>query len=329
MPEILRADDDPEYAVARAASVLNSGGLVALPTETVYGLAARADDAAAVGRIFAAKGRPAHNPLIVHVPDLTAARAVAGHWPAAADRLAAAHWPGPLTLVVERGPAIVEAVTAGGASVALRAPDTRITRAILQRVGRPLAAPSANPSQRISPTTAEHVATGLGDAVDLIVDGGPCTVGLESAVVDLTTDPPRLLRPGTLHLDQLRRTLPTLIEAEPAPSAGTARRASPGLDRRHYAPRTRLVLAGRDELAAAAAALPRPLAAILCTPSAELAAEHRWVLGSDPPAYAAGLFAALHAADRSDCRAILVERPPDDVAWRAVHDRLGRAAEPA
>ncbi|NDC52973.1 MAG: threonylcarbamoyl-AMP synthase, partial [Planctomycetia bacterium] len=175
---------DTLAALDRAAGILSAGGLVAIPTETVYGLAAVATDADAVARIFAAKGRPATNPLIVHVADPAMARGLSSAWPDAAETLAAALWPGPVTLVVPRGGTIPDAVTAGGPTVALRCPAHPLTRLLIEKVGAPLAAPSANRSLAVSPTTAAHVLDGLADRVDLILDGGPCGRGIESTVVD-------------------------------------------------------------------------------------------------------------------------------------------------
>ena len=179
-----------DEAVTRAAELLASGGLVAIPTETVYGLAADALDADAVDRLFAAKGRPASNPLIVHVADTEMARSLAAHWPPMAEQITTRLWPGPVTVIVPRGPQIPDNVTAGGPTVALRCPEHRLTRRLIATLGRPLAAPSANRSMQLSPTTAGHVLEGLGNRIDLILDGGPCGRGIESTVVDCTTDPP-------------------------------------------------------------------------------------------------------------------------------------------
>src|SRR5215207_179752 len=196
--------DAPDAAVREAAAVLRAGGLVAFPTETVYGLGAHALDPAAVERIYQAKGRPAYNPLIVHAADAAAARRLAARWPGAAERLAERFWPGPLTLVVPRSPEIPDAVSAGLATVALRVPAHPVAHALLLAAGIPVAAPSANRSTQISPTTAEHVRRGLGERVDLIVDGGPCPVGIESTVLSLAGPVPTVLRPGTISIDDLR-----------------------------------------------------------------------------------------------------------------------------
>jgi L-threonylcarbamoyladenylate synthase len=194
-------------AVGRAAAMLAGGGIVAIPTETVYGLAAVATNADAVARIFSAKGRPATNPLIVHVADVKAARPLETSWPDTARRLAADHWPGPLTMVLPASPAVPDTVRAGGPTVALRCPEHPVTASLLRILGRPLAAPSANRSGCISPTTASHVAAGLGDEVDLILDGGSCDRGIESTVVDLARETPRVLRPGPISAAGLEASL--------------------------------------------------------------------------------------------------------------------------
>ncbi|HEX8431317.1 MAG TPA: L-threonylcarbamoyladenylate synthase, partial [Longimicrobium sp.] len=228
----------PDPAPIRAAAdVLRAGGLVAFPTETVYGLGAHALSRAAVGRIYEAKGRPSYNPLIVHVADASAARALAARWPAEADVLAAAFWPGPLTLIVPRSAAVPGAVTAGLADVALRVPAHPVARALLEAARIPVAAPSANRSTELSPTTAEHVVRSLGDRVDVVVDGGPCTVGIESTVISLSSKVPTILRPGSISADQLRAVI-----GEVALGGGKAAGAlpSPGMMDRHYAPRAAL-----------------------------------------------------------------------------------------
>jgi L-threonylcarbamoyladenylate synthase len=186
-----------------AAAVLRRGGLVAFPTETVYGLGADATNADAVTKIFAAKGRPSTNPLIVHVADAAVARRYATAWPPAAAQLADRFWPGPLTLVLPKAPDIVPAVTAGLNTVGLRVPDHPVALQLLREFGGAVAAPSANRSNRVSPTTADHVREELGDAVDLVLDGGPCRVGIESTVLDLTTERPTILRPGGLSREQI------------------------------------------------------------------------------------------------------------------------------
>ncbi|MBU6365517.1 MAG: threonylcarbamoyl-AMP synthase, partial [Gemmatimonadetes bacterium] len=194
-------------AIRDAAAALRRGELVAFPTETVYGLGANALDPEAVARVYAAKGRPAWNPLIAHVADVAAARALARHWPPAAERLAAACWPGPLTLVLPKAAHVPDAVTAGRDAVGIRVPDHPVALALLHEAGVPVVAPSANRFTQVSPTTAGHVQEALGDRVAHILDGGPCQVGIESTVLDLTQDPPAILRPGMLDARQLAALL--------------------------------------------------------------------------------------------------------------------------
>ena len=217
--------------IAAAVAVLRRGGLVAFPTETVYGLGADGADPLAVRRIFAAKGRPATNPLIVHVASSTVARRYATAWPATADRLAATFWPGPLTIVLPRDATIADEVSAGRGTVGLRVPDHPLALELLAAFDGPVAAPSANRANHVSPTTADHVRDELGDRVDLILDGGPCAVGIESTVIDLTGGRPALLRPGGISRGQLEAVVGPIDVVQ-----GSA--ASPGQGSRHYAPVT-------------------------------------------------------------------------------------------
>ncbi|NBT13929.1 MAG: threonylcarbamoyl-AMP synthase [Planctomycetia bacterium] len=324
-----------DAALDRAATVLRDGGLVAIPTETVYGLAAVATDDDAVARIFSAKGRPAANPLIVHVADVAMARGIAGAWPAAAERLAAEFWPGPVTLVVPRGPCIAHGVTAGGDTVAIRCPAHPLTRRLIQRVGAPLAAPSANRSLSVSPTTAAHVLESLGDRVDLILDGGPCARGIESTVVDCTTEPPLVLRPGPVGARQLATALGEAVAEGGRPSADGPARA-PGQSARHYAPRTRLEMPAQPPTRVAdLLAAGRRVGWLTTTPAAadvrRLAASRDLVIvpmPSSPEDYAAVLYATLHALDKRDLATIVVDPPPDTEPWRGILDRLTRAATP-
>jgi L-threonylcarbamoyladenylate synthase len=335
MPTLPIDPDDPSpETIARAAAVLRRGGLVAFPTETVYGLGANALDAAAVARIFAAKGRPSYNPLITHVADVAAARRLARRWPESAERLARSFWPGPLTLVVPKRADIPDVVTAGLDSVALRVPAHAVALALLREAGLPVAAPSANRSTRLSPTTARHVEQSLGRGVDLILDAGPTRVGIESAVVDLTGAEPVLLRPGLLGPQDLEPVVGALREAAREPVAGAADdtrpRPAPGMLDRHYAPRAELRLfdpadwARAADLARRAAAEGRTVGALLVAgPAIPGARTAR--LPAEPAAYARRLYAELHALDAA-CDLILAERVPDDASWAAVRDRLERAA---
>ena len=330
-----------EQALDRATRVLIAGGLVAIPTETVYGLAAVALDSMAVQKIFAAKGRPQTNPLIVHVADVAMARSLAGDWPAAAETICELLWPGPITVVVPRAAIVPDVVTAGGSTVALRCPEHRLTRRLIAKLGVPLAAPSANRSLGLSPTTAGHVAESLGNRVDLILDGGPCRHGIESTVVDCTTTPPRILRLGPIHRDQLEKVLGQSVvitsfhgEGTPSQIASGAVARSPGMLVRHYAPRTplqlstcsaqciaRLVQSGKrvgwltfqDERSQLTALAASPSVIILPMPL-------------DPDVFASQLYATLHAIDQRQLDMIVVDMPPATDAWGAIRDRLTRAS---
>lgn len=322
-----------EAAVRKSAALLRAGQVVALPTETVYGLAANALDPAAVARIYEVKGRPAHNPIIVHVADGAAARECADAWPEAARRLADAFWPGPLTLVAIRSVRIPDIVTAGGPTVGIRWPSHPFIQAVIRECGFPLAAPSANLSNRLSPTTADHVRKQIGHRVPLIVDGGPAQVGIESTVVDVTTAPPRVLRPGMVHEESLREVLKTpRTEAEGTPvPAGTLR--SPGLLRRHYAPRAKLTILSWNDDAELRSKL-RPdragrthVIAYQKIPSPEGLAGVS-VIPHDAEAFARALYAELHRCDDLGAEGIVVEAPPETGVWRAISDRLKRASEP-
>jgi L-threonylcarbamoyladenylate synthase len=328
------AAPDP-VAIAEAAAVLRRGGLVAFPTETVYGLGARGLRADEVARIFAAKGRPAGHPLILHVDGEGMARGLARAWPDAASRLANELWPGPLTLVVPRSPVVPPEVSGGLDTVGLRAPSHPIALALIRAVGEPLAAPSANAHMHVSPTTAAHVVRSLGDRVDLVLDGGPTAHGIESTVVAMMA-PPRVLRPGAVSLERLRAIVPEIVY-EQLTVHGDAARASPGMAAKHYAPRTRVVLAprGAEGVGAAIASARRDrggrIAAIVATEGGRIAAAAAApsiVLPDDPEGYARGLFAALHAVDEAGVDAVVVEEVPAEPAWWAVADRLSRAAKP-
>jgi L-threonylcarbamoyladenylate synthase len=318
-----------EATIAHAAEILRSGGLVAFPTETVYGLGANALDAAAVDRIYAAKGRPAYNPLIVHVADADRAHDVARAWPEVAARLARAFWPGPLTLVVPKRAAVPASVTAGLDTVAVRVPSHPVARALLDAAKIPVAAPSANRSGEVSPTTGSHVEKSLGGAVDLILDAGPTLVGIESTVVDVTVDPPVVLRPGTITHDDLARVVGAVADARRSARSHDAR-PSPGMLDRHYAPRAALlVVDGNDVRRAIAHAhhAGRTVGAILRTPGlATTSANHVIELPDDPAGYASGLYAALHRLDDAGVDVIVAERPANGPEWHAVRDRLARAA---
>ncbi|AMW06054.1 L-threonylcarbamoyladenylate synthase [Gemmatimonas phototrophica] len=339
------------HLIAAAAEQLRAGALVAFPTETVYGLGANALDAEAVARIYAAKGRPAWNPVIAHVPSVAAAKALARHWPATAQRLADAFWPGPLTLVVPKAPHVPGIATAGLDAVAVRMPNHPVALALLEAAARPIAAPSANRFTQISPTTAAHVERSLGDRVPLILDGGPCAVGIESTVVDCTGEDVVILRPGMLGRESLeaaleglgvvvkhatRRAVSHQLGDDAAPLGGAPR--SPGMVDRHYAPRAEVWLfeTGQEGEMRQALAQRRddhvsdkPVVALVRTVSFARDATPVQMLQmpGDPQAYARELYAALHHADGIDAGLVLIEAPPiNDSAWDGVRDRLTRAA---
>lgn len=321
---------DPQHpdpaVIEQAAAALRAGELVAFPTETVYGLGARALDERAVARIFSAKGRPSHHPLIVHVLEVEQARELVREWPKLAQALADRFWPGPLTLVLPKREQVPDLVTAGLDSVALRSPAHPVARALLAALGEPIAAPSANRYQGVSPTTAAHVERSLGrGAVAWLLDGGPSTVGIESTVLDLTGERPVLLRPGGVSVAELEAITGPLARIEQVDEAKP--RSSPGMSERHYAPRGRLELIDRRELEARIEGSERPLGAILLEPIESVPGiDHLLSMPSDPRDYARLLYAAMHTLDELGCVRILVERVPEHDEWTAVRDRLRRAA---
>ena len=325
---------DPD-SLARAVEILRAGGLVAFPTETVYGLGANALDADAVARIFAAKGRPATNPVIVHVATVEQVAAIAD-WSEDADRLAAAFWPGPLTLVLPRRGGVPDVVTAGGPTVAVRIPAHPVALRLLAMLGLPVAAPSANRSNRLSPTTAEHVYADLNGRIDLILDGGPTTGGIESTVVDVTSRPARLLRPGLIDpgaiegiigrpVEQASRLL-SESQAGRLSYEANAPLPSPGLLPRHYAPRTPLECVEGDGLPRTRELRATGLRVALVTRRHHPQDVYILTMPADPAGYAARLYAALHQLDAEGFDRLIVELPPDEDAWLAVRDRLRRAS---
>jgi L-threonylcarbamoyladenylate synthase len=321
-----------EQAITRAVAALRDGQLVAFPTETVYGLGADAGNADAVRRVFAAKGRPADHPVIVHLPDA----ALLDHWaaqvPDAARRLAQQFWPGPLTLILPRAAHVLDVVTGGQDSVGLRVPDHPVALALLRAFAHDtrggLVAPSANRFGRISPTRAEHVRAELGDAVAMILDGGPSRVGVESTIIDLSGAQPMLLRPGQLSVAAIEATLGQPL-ALPTPSASPATRA-PGTLASHYAPTTPLLLIAPEQLLAELTrrqAAGERIAVLARRPAPAELAELPWLVAPmDADGYARMLYAALRELDALGATRIVVEAAPDDPAWLAVRDRLRRAA---
>ncbi len=321
-----RPDAEP---IARAAAVLRAGGLVAFPTETVYGLGANALDAGAVAGIFAAKGRPAHNPLIVHVADTASVFSVVASWPETAARLAGRFWPGPLTLVLPKRPAVPDAVTGGGPTVAVRVPAHPAALALLRAAGVPVAAPSANRSGGISPTRAEHVLLGLDGRIDMILDAGPVPGGLESTVLDLTTSPPRLLRPGLLSPREIEKVIGLVTRGSRPVAEAEVVLPSPGMLSRHYAPRTPLECAEGDGRACVEELLRSGLrVAWLTFGPADLRDVVMVPMPRDPAGYAARLYAALHELDAAGVDRIVAALPPPADEWLAARDRLRRAAAP-
>ena len=341
--EVDPRNPDPAL-IARAAAQLAEGHLVAFPTETVYGLGASALNAEAVARIFAAKGRPAWNPLIVHVADSTAARALTSEWPRSAQILADHFWPGPLTIVLPKRDIVPDVATAGLNAVAVRVPSHPVALALLRAFDGPIAAPSANRFTQVSPTTADHVVKSLGDRVSLVLDGGPCTVGIDSTVVDLAGEIPMVLRPGMISRQELEdalqqpvhRVVSTLIT--PDSDGEMVGHRSPGMSERHYAPSADVWLfdiGQREEISRALADLPGsegndPIVALLFGGSDALGPAdtriHR--MPTAPDEYARALYAALHEADTKHARLVVIEQPPDLDAWTGVRDRLARSARP-
>jgi len=325
MPLLPGSSDD---AIAQAARELAAGELVAFPTETVYGLGARADGDAAVAKIFAAKGRPADHPLIVHVADVDGAQAFASGWPAHAQRLVDAFWPGPLTVIVPRRAGVATGAAGGQPSIGLRCPAHPVARALLAQaaaLGVPgLAAPSANRFGRISPTRAAHVREEFGETLT-ILDGGDCEMGIESAIVDCTRSKPALLRPGVLAREAIEAALGTALRAPGA----DAPRASGTLEA-HYAPRAKLRLMDAKMLRTAVEILPKstvnPVAVYFRTISPPRGVRAVRAMPDNPAAAAHGLFADLREVDATGASLIWVEAPPDAPEWDGVRDRLQRAA---
>ena len=311
-------------AIAEAARLLRDGRLVAFPTETVYGLGANAADPAAVRRIFAAKGRPADHPVIVHLADAAALTDWARDVPAPARALAAAFWPGPLTLILPRAAGVHDVLTGGQDTVGIRVPSHPVARALLRAFGGGIAAPSANRFGHVSPTAAAHVVADLGDRVALVLDGGACDVGIESTIVAFRGDTPMLLRPGGIGVDALTRVL----GRPPAGADAGAPRAS-GTLASHYAPRTPASLLAPDLLRAELAQLTardERVAVLARTLSPPDDFDGVWIAAAaDPARYAHDLYAHLRALDAADADVLLIEAVPDDAAWLAVRDRLTRA----
>jgi len=314
-----------EQEIEKAAEILRAGGLVAFPTETVYGLGADASNPAAVRKIFAAKGRPADHPVIVHIAGTSDLKHWAAEVPRSAWLLAEKFWPGPLTMVFKRAAHVSDLITGGQDTVGLRVPSHPVAQQLLKAFGGGIAAPSANRFGRLSPTTAQHVREELGDAVDLVLDGGPCDIGIESTIVDVTHEMPAVLRPGRISASQIADTL--LVQV--GESAAGRPRVSGSLES-HYAPRLPLKIVHPDQI-------DDYVRARAGTPVAVLARRGRpreskatlWQVAPDlPEDYAHLLYATLRRFDASGCRLIVVEALPALPEWAAIRDRLGRAATP-
>jgi L-threonylcarbamoyladenylate synthase len=320
-----------QKAVLRAAELLRAGEVVALPTETVYGLAANALEEKAVAKIFQIKGRPANNPIIVHVAGNEMTKRCVTNWPELANKLSKAFWPGPLTLVLPRSKEISDNVTAGGGTVGIRWPGHPFIQAVIRECDFPLAAPSANLSSRVSPTNAGHVLQQLGGKISLIVDGGQSQVGIESTVLDLSVTPPRILRPGMIHAESLEAVIGNI--QHPTSNIQHPKLKSPGLLKKHYSPRAKLVvLSWRDE-----ADLRSQLSTFNFQPSTCHIIAHTTipsgenfarvsVIPHDAEAFARAIYAELHRCDEAGAAAIVVEAPPGTPEWAGIADRLRRAA---
>lgn len=318
------------HTLAQACMLLQQENVCAFPTETVYGLGGNAWSSQAIQRIYHLKGRPTTNPLIVHIHQTEQVHELAQGWTLYGEELAASHWPGPLTLVLARNPRVPALVSAGMPTVALRMPAHPIALDLLRTSGLPLCAPSANRSEHISPTTAQHVLRSL-PHVPLILDGGPCRLGIESTVVDLTTSPPRLLRPGALSVSALQKTIPHLQLLAIEDALDTLEpRTSPGLMKRHYAPQVPTWLVETpNALQEAVHTLNNP-GVITHHPWHLPAGVQAYVehLSDEPVGYAADLYAALHRLESAGVSAIVIEKPPTHKRWLAIQDRLLRASLP-
>ncbi len=311
--------------IKKAAAILRRGGLVAFPTETVYGLGGLAFHARAIRRIFAVKGRPADNPLIIHIAQQDQLHRLSSNISSSANDLAKAFWPGPLTLVLERAEDVPAAVSAGLSTVAVRMPNHPVALALIHAAGEPIAAPSANKSGCLSPTLAYHVEETLGDEIEMILDGGPCTVGLESTVLDLTVDPPRILRPGAITTETIQSVIGKVAPYLPGHDAV----GSPGLKHTHYAPKLTMILVHADQWGDTLnqwLSSGKRLGAISLQPVSRPLLYHRVM--ADLTDFAQSLFLALHEAEAMGVEVLLVEAVPKTGLGIAIMDRLERGARP-
>lgn len=298
--------------IALAAEALKNGKLVVMPTETVYGLAADATNKQAVKRVFSAKERPTDNPLIVHIADLGQVEAIAREFPPAAQALAERFWPGPLTLVLMKADDVAPEVTGGLETVAVRMPAHPVALSLIRKAGIPIAAPSANRFMNLSPTRAEHVDSVLARKVEIVLDGGPSKVGVESTVVDCTGDVPRILRPGGISRGEIEATLGAPLGAQPPDEV----RRAPGMYRRHYAPKASMKIVEK---------LTEKMAGLTFEPPLN---PKQIKMPRSAVAYSAVLYDNLHKLDRMKASIIYVQEPPDGPEWETVRDRLQKASEP-
>jgi L-threonylcarbamoyladenylate synthase len=311
--------------ISRAAATLRAGGLVAFPTETVYGLGADASNADAVRKVFAAKGRPHDHPLIVHIASAAQLADWARDIPSSAQALAKKFWPGPLTLILKRAPGVSDWVTGGQDTVALRVPSHPLAQALLQAFGGGVVGPSANRFGHVSATTADHVRQEFGNTVDVVLDGGACEVGIESTIIDVSGVKPALLRPGWITAAQIESALGMPLAA---PDAASPR--APGTLAKHYAPKTPVMLVEGDvidELARSFARQGKRVAVLARNARRPLIEKLLWIAASATPAtYAHDLYSHLRELDAAGCDVMLVEELPLLVEWAAIRDRLLRAA---
>lgn len=314
--------DARQIDLQRAATVIRQGGLVAIPTETVYGLAANALDPQAVARIFAAKDRPFFDPLIVHIADTAWWPRVVREFPPLAERLAERFWPGPLTLVLPKSAAIPDLVTSGLPTVGIRLPDHPLTRELILLADVPVAAPSANPFGRLSPTTADHVRRQLGDRVDMVLDGGPCRVGVESTILQIQDNQALLLRPGGVSLEEIEAEIGSVSLLE---QASQDKPAAPGMLDSHYAPRTKLQIVDKAPVVPPAS-LQAGLLTLTPQDTSRFAAAEVLSKTGDLIEAAANFFQALHRLDQLGLDLILATPFPTEGLGRALNDRLRRAA---
>ena len=318
----LNPDDPDEDILRKAAKILNQGGLVGIPTETVYGLAANIFNESAVAKIYTVKGRPGNNPLIVHVHSVKQAKSLVLNWNESSQKLAEAFWPGPFTMVLDKKNLVPDCVTAGASSVALRIPKLFVTRKLIEAAGVPLAAPSANLSGAISPTTASHVLKDLEGRIEMILDAGPASGGIESTVLDVRSNPPTLLRPGLITVEMIEKIIGPIKQFEQQHLHGGAF-PSPGMLARHYAPETP-VIAVQDSGVEMLEKLKKEGLKVRLLGFQIM--EGAVCLPNDPVGYATALYAALHDLDEMGLDRIVIALPPDTPEWLAIRDRLSRAA---